>query len=580
MLARGAAGGERTVETPTPTETWRRTDGLNISNEPSAPRTPTTLDPTCGVGMPMSAYARYRALIRGWALATVTLLSILVVGALVNSPAADAIEWTSGWSSGIIDAKAGWSLASITREEQQEYYAGLVGLNSLSCASPRFCMAVGGTLERRGNGPKLKEYERGYVVPFNGHVWGRPLRVSGELELSSVSCTSPSFCAAVGNRVTGWGTFAGYSLIYNGHSWSKPALRVKGPTERGYRDAELEKVSCASPKFCAVSNNTGEVLVYNGRSWSEPVKSYPKGRLVGMVCPAISRCIAAVDVFSQEVASFTIAEGGTSHMAVPPFQEAFALTFNGNAWSVPTVLPVDVGSLACPTASFCLAFGGAAKGGEAHSFAVTFNGHTWSPEQVSSIVGASLSSCASQSFCVVGGTFSMLTFSEGLWSAPEPLPVATGKDLFVALSCPSASFCLALSASGQARYHLTSPRPPPVPSERRSTLYVRPTSVRPGGSVRVFGLVPSRYGQLIPCPAGEQVELFSKAFRHGRFGRGAILYGQVAFPDGSFSVHTKISAHMRAGTYTVEARCGGEEAVGIDIGATRLRVLTSSQKAK
>lgn len=79
-------------------------------------------------------------------------------------------------------------------------------------------------------------------------------------------------------------------------------------------------------------------------------------------------------------------------------------------------------------------------------------------------------------------------------------------------------------------------------------IVVNPTSVAPGGLVRVSAASS-------PCLRGDQVTLISSAFRGHAFGEGAV-YGTVG-PHGAFSVRTRIRAGLKAGRYTVGARCGG-----------------------
>lgn len=79
-------------------------------------------------------------------------------------------------------------------------------------------------------------------------------------------------------------------------------------------------------------------------------------------------------------------------------------------------------------------------------------------------------------------------------------------------------------------------------------LVVTPSAVAPGGVVRVSAASS-------PCLEGDQVTLISSAFRGHAFGEGAV-YGKVG-AHGAFSVSTRIRSGLKAGRYTVGARCGG-----------------------
>jgi len=66
-------------------------------------------------------------------------------------------------------------------------------------------------------------------------VWSAPDKIGTGLGFVSVSCSSATFCAAVGTN----GGPSGYALTYNGTSWS--------PT---YIGIAAGAVSCASASFC------------------------------------------------------------------------------------------------------------------------------------------------------------------------------------------------------------------------------------------------------------------------------------------------------------------------------------------
>ena len=78
---------------------------------------------------------------------------------------------------------------------------GSLGLNSVSCPSSSFCMAV----DFSGN-----------ALAYNGSVWTAPALVGGTHSLGSVSCPSSSFCAAL--------DFTGLAITYDGSSWAAPVV--------------------------------------------------------------------------------------------------------------------------------------------------------------------------------------------------------------------------------------------------------------------------------------------------------------------------------------------------------------------
>jgi hypothetical protein len=100
------------------------------------------------------------------------------------------------------------------------------GLTSVSCPSATFCAAV--------------DYD-GDALTYNGTSWSAPTHIGGDED--GVSCPSATFCAAVGPE---------YALTYNGTSWSAPTHIGGG----------LESVSCPSTTLCAAVGWPGDALTY------------------------------------------------------------------------------------------------------------------------------------------------------------------------------------------------------------------------------------------------------------------------------------------------------------------------------
>ena len=112
----------------------------------------------------------------------------------------------------------------------------LAAFLDVSCPSVSFCMATAND-------------GRSYV--YDGTSWRAAGSVYGAL--NPVSCTSPTFCAAVNS---------GYTYLYTGSSWSQAAGNFN----------LASTVSCASVAFCIVGDG-GDYLVYNGSGWSAPSQS-------------------------------------------------------------------------------------------------------------------------------------------------------------------------------------------------------------------------------------------------------------------------------------------------------------------
>jgi hypothetical protein len=291
-----------------------------------------------------------------------------------------------------------------------DYIRGGEDPTSVSCPSASFCMAVLGS---------------GYAAVYDGTTWSRPsLLSSSGGEPDSVSCPTVSFCMAVDARDSS-------VFLFNGRTWS-PAPSINDPVST--TQTGMASVSCSSPSFCAAVDNGSNAFTFNGASWSPAAAIDPGNELGTVSCPSASFC-AAVD-YGPNVVTFNgaswskpsaIAPGSylqavscaSASFCVALDRKGNALTFNGSSWSAPVNADPDGLSmgeggvswpiLSCPTSNFCAAVDGA--GGNV----VTFDGSSWTapvnidPEAANSVSGPVLiflmsASCPSAAFCVVGDT--------------------------------------------------------------------------------------------------------------------------------------------------------------------------------
>lgn len=213
----------------------------------------------------------------------------------------------------------------------------------LSCPSTSFCMLVGGTES----------------AIYNGSSWSKPIEVEPEegaygiysgyqIYLETVSCTSSSYCVAVGEGQSGplGAAFTLAAYVYNGTTWSSPPEFVYS------LDAPNPVVSCPSAGFCALTGQqyeaqTGSVLTNNSvgtQFWEPPEPPYPE-----------EYPVVAGPTVSCATASFCVLAGASSNN----------INANGNAsiysgglnWSTATT--IDEGSpiaaISCPSITFCMA---------------------------------------------------------------------------------------------------------------------------------------------------------------------------------------------------------------------------------
>jgi hypothetical protein len=143
----------------------------------------------------------------------------------------------------------------------------------------------------------------------------------------------------------------------------------------------LSSVSCVSESFC-VAVGGQESAVYNGGSWSAPTEVSAEANLKAVSCPSSSFCVAVAEHHTEA------------------WSEAYAFTYDDGVWSAPTAIPrapdrggFDVGSISCSSSSFC------AAGALFEGAGAIYEGGSWAPwtELVSNT--STLVSCPSASFC-------------------------------------------------------------------------------------------------------------------------------------------------------------------------------------
>ena len=149
-------------------------------------------------------------------------------------------------------------------------YAAIPSANSglllgVSCTSSSFCMAVG-----TSTGTTLTE-------SWNGTVWSvlsSPNPSSIADSLTSVSCPSPTDCVAVGNSYNTASTYQDLVESWNGTTWSV----MSAPVFAG-DNSSFNSVSCATSTYCVAvgytqaSSGVDPLFIpllesWNGTSWS------------------------------------------------------------------------------------------------------------------------------------------------------------------------------------------------------------------------------------------------------------------------------------------------------------------------
>jgi len=274
-------------------------------------------------------------------------------------------------------------------------------LNAVSCVSGSSpaCLAVGQKGTVRGS--------QNYAVLWNWSKWTllKPPDVPSSVldQLDAVSCTSAVHCVITGHYVsvkTGVGLVS--SLVWNGKSWSAE----KVPAAPRGTDDWLYGISCTSKSFClAVGDDYvhGQVqpamaASWNGKAWKLRPAQNPKGNdgtaLLGVSCTSARSCQAVGDYLNPGLAFSSLGE-----------------SWNGSALKLratPDTGPSGEGStlrgVYCLSAGLCMATG---------TMAARWNGASWKPlafPQASAVLSVTYGvSCTSKSNCTAAGDYTVKT---------------------------------------------------------------------------------------------------------------------------------------------------------------------------
>jgi len=293
---------------------------------------------------------------------------------------------------------------------------------------------------------------------------------SGFNQLNDVSCTSSTFCVAVGLQNSGAG---GGTLIeqWNGTTWTV-VPSVDAPATTG---DFLSSVSCVGTAFCLAvgGSGTGPAVAesWNGTAWSFVTAAAPAGSasasLSSVACVASTTC--------EVLGTATI--GATSSIFGNQWNGT-TLTTTTAATPTPNTTGLSATGMDCVSASWCIAVGGTEIPSPAgSSFSELWNGTAWTllaTPQPSPGLGSQLSSvsCAGVAFCqAVGQTNLTGPLTQNLieswngtqWALTATVPdtsatadnTLTGVDCFSATTCSAVGSAVATSGPSPATLALT-----------------------------------------------------------------------------------------------------------------------------
>lgn len=251
--------------------------------------------------------------------ALVATVAAVLAGLLVAGPAAVATP-SGPWTSAVIDLSA-----------------AAQGLDSVSCPTSSFCMAV----DRQGN-----------AFTFDQGSWSAAQALFpafGNVPLTSVSCPSSSFCAVA--------TSNGYALLGNTHTdtWQPFYLWTDEPNP-----APLTSVSCMSSTVCLAGDINGNIYIWDpaAPNWASSGANFLA--TPGGYDPVVSiSCTATYCMALSGSGSYVEYSGGT-------FTSPAAIS--GGVLNGAT-------AVSCNASDMCVA--GASQNG--FGYYSVFAGGTWSP---------------------------------------------------------------------------------------------------------------------------------------------------------------------------------------------------------
>lgn len=363
-------------------------------------------------------------------------------------------------------------------------------LNAVSCPAAGECVAVGrvGT-DSSSTGTLIETLSAGSWTATTSDL---PGSYSGEL--LDVSCTSTTFCAAVGSYAGVNPPFRGLLEVFDGAHWTASAANaplVHAGDDPAATTTTLAAVSCASAGKCVAvgRSNSGTNYGYQdaviatlaGGSWTTVNAAEPgngtaeTGNLTTVACASATRCVAAgtYDVYDADSHESTI----TGQID----------TLSASGWT-PTAAPVPAeADYVTPAVASCASDGTCAVAGV--STGDSHDSHNEFPVVITSTGGSTPGawatipaglpadavgpayvqrsylatvSCVDAQHCIAGGSYDtigsgrrglIVTASPSASTAsvePAPLPAdattpATGQDATVVASrCLDAAHCALL----------------------------------------------------------------------------------------------------------------------------------------
>jgi hypothetical protein len=330
---------------------------------------------------------------------------------------------------------AGWSLEGAANVLEPHG-----ALSSVSCSSPTWCVAVGGYLDEDGLGSAL-------VQRWDGSAWAivptpHPA-ATRSVSLSGVSCVSATACVAVGKQDDGAGSFEPIAERWDGTSWTLETMPA-GVTE-------LDGVSCTSASACTAVGGSDAVR-WDGTSWKAQALELPPNpdpysplRMTRVSCASATACTAVGFYFPSSGPLQPVAE-----------------QWDGTSWTIAaTPLPSgaaigELSDVSCTAPTACTAVGLTGSGsGDSSTWALRWNGTAWSTQATPNTVSSDrlvAVSCGSATSCVAAGERGMAAHWDGTsWTLDANAQATLDNTTLNGVSCDSATSCTAVGGPGHTQ---------------------------------------------------------------------------------------------------------------------------------
>jgi hypothetical protein len=344
-------------------------------------------------------------------------------------------------------------------------------LSSVACASPALCVAAGSYTDSSGHG-------QGVLLTGHGSSWAaakaplpRDAAADPAISFAAIACPSATVCVAASSYTDSSGVEQGLLVTGQGTTWA--ATKAPMPAGAATRPlVGLSHIACPSVTMCVVTgvysdsprSYQGLLLTGHGSSWAATNAPVPPGAAIhpdvdisDVACTPTAVCVVTGNYYDSSVNA-----------------QGLLLTAPGPSWSAVKApgpagaaggQPVDLGQVACPTATRCISVGQyGGSSGSNQGLLLTGWASSWTAARAPLPAGAATSqnaelsdvACPSATACVAAGSYTaatgnqpglLLTEHGSSWIAIKA-PLPAGALLYPApalsnVTCPSATSCVA-----------------------------------------------------------------------------------------------------------------------------------------